>query len=116
MLMQAQVLQDLPQEQPAEVLASVSRLHGGSRAVQELYEYMNQLEIQGIGLVEATQRCPLIGEIIGARCSRSSPDTASLTPLCTARPACCCGCTLQTAGMVMAVEALRLAIQAAYLS
>ena len=27
---------------------------------------MNQLQIQGIGLVEATQRCPLIGEIIGA--------------------------------------------------
>ena len=61
------MVQELPLGQPAEVLASVSRLHGGSRAVQELYGYMNQLEIQGIGLVEATQRCPLIGEIIGVR-------------------------------------------------
>ena len=38
---------------------------GGAEVVNELYGYMNLLGIQGIGLVEATQRAPIIGHIIG---------------------------------------------------
>lgn len=33
--------------------------------VSLLYEYMNLLDIQGIGLVEATDRNPSIGHIVG---------------------------------------------------
>ena len=59
--------EETAEEAAAEALAAATRLEGGSRVVTELYEYMNLLGIQGIGLVEATQRCPLIGELIGAQ-------------------------------------------------
>ena len=41
---------------------------GGTEVVMELYGYMTLLGIQGIGLVDATQRAPIIGHIIGAHC------------------------------------------------
>ena len=65
-------------EESAEVLAAASRLQGGSHVVQELYEYMNLLGIQGIGLVEATQRCPLIGELIGGPAQRTCCTLSAL--------------------------------------
>lgn len=57
---------------------------GGAEVVQELYVYMHQLGIQGIGLVEATQRAPIVGHIIGTRlacpCAIPCTGTASMRP------------------------------------
>ena len=47
--------------------AALAPLVGGAEVVNELYGYMSLLGIQGIGLVEATQRAPIVGHIIGER-------------------------------------------------
>ncbi|KAK9810553.1 hypothetical protein WJX73_000223 [Symbiochloris irregularis] len=49
-----------------DALAALAPHVGGAEVVGELYNYMNVIGIQGIGLVEATQRAPIVGHIIGA--------------------------------------------------
>lgn len=53
------------QDSAADNAAVLAPHVGGAEVVTELYGYMNLLGIQGIGLVEATQRAPIIGHIIG---------------------------------------------------
>ena len=50
-------------QENAEVL---SGLVGGHEVVTELFAYMHFLGIQGMGLVQATERSPIVGHIIGA--------------------------------------------------
>lgn len=49
----------------AENAAVLSNLVGGQEVVNDLFAYMSFLGIQGMGLVEATERSPIVGHIIG---------------------------------------------------
>ena len=57
-------LQGLPENSQSEsdILESGEKKQN---IVSQLYEYMNQLNIQGMGLVEATERNPHVGHIVG---------------------------------------------------
>ena len=48
----------------AEALSNLVRGHNG---VNNLFSYMSFLGIQGMGLVEATERSPVVGHIIGTQ-------------------------------------------------
>ena len=66
------------QDNAVQTAAALAPHVGGAEVVNELYGYMNSLGIQGIGLVEATQRAPIIGHIIG------DPPPLMLAIACTA--------------------------------
>ena len=50
-------------EENAAILSSWT---GGTQAVSQLFSYLNQLQIVGTGLVEATEKFPVVGHIVGA--------------------------------------------------
>jgi len=49
----------------AENAKMLSHLVGGQDVVTDLFAFMNHIGIQGMGLVEATERSPSVGYIIG---------------------------------------------------
>ena len=53
--------------QAAETLSDLVVGNKQQEVVTELFAYMNLLGIQGMGLVDATERSPHIGHIIGTR-------------------------------------------------
>ena len=56
----------------AENAKMLSHLVGGQDVVTDLFAFMNHIGIQGMGLVEATERSPIVGYVIGV----------PLSPLC----------------------------------
>ena len=58
------ILQGLD-HQAAETLSDLMVGNKQQEVVTELFAYMNLLGIQGMGLVDATERSPHIGHIIG---------------------------------------------------
>jgi hypothetical protein len=56
----------------------LSHLVGGQDVVTDLFAFMNHIGIQGMGLVEATERSPGVGYVIGD----PSPLIPRHTPTC----------------------------------
>lgn len=63
----------------AENAKMLSHLVGGQDVVTDLFAFMNHIGIQGMGLVEATERTPSVGWVIGE--PPFSPPYTYLSPV-----------------------------------
>ena len=75
---------DVPQLVRQSVAESLHTYLSTNQLVTDLVTYLKRLGLQGVGLVEATERSPIIGHIIGTPCgpSLSRANLASQIPGC----------------------------------